>query len=128
MTTSAKHSTFLSGLYQAAIRTSLAIGLCLPLTSCEAQSKLKAPVNVAFGLYAGCINGTIVSTQPETRKEVKDFVFALDKYCVQWTVIWYSTQEDDIGRWPADRAARFEKLRADYLQVLYTSLMKARPK
>ena len=56
------------------------------------------------------------------------FIKDLDHYCLQWTVIWYSTQQDDITKWPEDRGVRFDKLRVKVLQNLYTSLMKVTPK
>lgn len=129
MPTPSKHITFLPGLYQAAIRTSLAIGLSLPLLSCNAQSSqvLKAPVNVALQLYQGCIEGTLQSTRPDHKPEIKKFVDSLDEYCLEWTVIWYSTQAVPIKEWDKDKLQRFSIRRNSMLEAVGIVLNRVTP-
>ncbi len=62
--------------------------LCLAATACDAQNK--APVNVAFDIYKGCIQGTLqAGNYPETQEEIPAFMESLDTLCVNWTIAWY---------------------------------------
>lgn len=127
-----EHNSFLPSLYQAAIRTSLTIGLCLSLSSCDAQPipqvPLKAPVNVAMGVYQGCIEGTLMSSRPDHKTEIKKFVDSLDNYCLEWTVIWYSTQALPIKEWDKEKLQRFNIRRNTLLEAVGAVLSQITPK
>lgn len=65
-----------------------ALCLCLAATACDAQNK--APVNVAFDIYKGCIQGTLqAGDYPQTQEEIPAFMESLDTLCINWTIAWY---------------------------------------
>lgn len=104
--------------------------LCLAATACDAQNK--APVNVAFELYRGCIRGTLdVGHYPETVEEVPGYVDSLDKLCMDWTVAWYPAMatnrdarrpltDDELHRLDARRENMLADITKDLLIEVWT--------
>ena len=88
----------------------------------DAQPAPKAQVNVAWELYKGCIVGTLSSSRPDRKAAVTKFVVDLDEYCLQWTVIWYSTQKDPIKLWPLDKHIRLNALREAAIVEIHKEL------
>ncbi len=73
---------------------------CLAATACDAQNK--APVNVAFDIYKGCIRGTLQAVDyPETEGDIPEFIESLDTLCINWTIAWYPAMaESELKRQP----------------------------
>jgi hypothetical protein len=71
----------------------------LGLTTCNAQSSVRAPVPVAFELYVGCIKGTLKSaTVPHKVQDVRPYVESLNQYCMTWMLVWYPAMMGDLQR------------------------------
>ncbi len=109
-------------------RTSIALLVSMFISGSEAQQTPTPPVNVAWGLYRGCILGTLNSSRPSTNAEIDKFVVDLDDYCLQWTVIWYSTQRDPIARWAPEKHLYFNERRLGMMAALRKQLLVLKPK
>lgn len=104
---------------------SLLVVLALLTGGCEAQvpPNTRAPVNVAIGLYSGCliaqaqVDGPAEPYELKQPKLVSAYIRAVDDYCLTWTVIWYKPlMDDDLASWPGDRVIRFNSYRSELLQ------------
>jgi hypothetical protein len=100
--------------------------LALLTAGCEAQSVVRAPVNVATKLYADCLNAKLMSAEIEpTRVGIIEFVEAADDWCLTWTVIWYpALMGPKIQDLQEDVVKRINGNRLRILQDLTTELRK----
>lgn len=74
-------------------------------------SDVRAPVNVAYKLYTGCMQAHFESTPVvvTTKKSVVEFLDQLDDKCLAWMVIWYQPlmgeSFQDVPQYVIDRFA-----------------------
>ena len=68
-------------------------------SACSAQdAAIKAPVNVYFTIYRGCVAGLLKDQNyPTKRKDVQQYVDNLDQTCEEWAHAWFPVI-NDVGR------------------------------
>jgi len=110
------------------VKTASVLLLCLATVSCEAQ--YKAPVNIAFEVYKGCILAEFqTGAFPESKAQVEDFLSSLDQACINWTAIWTPTLIDRKGAFlNEDEAKRLDIRRVELLTKLDKELTWTIPK
>jgi hypothetical protein len=100
--------------------------LSMILTASSDAQQVRAPVNVAFNLYTGCIRGEYMGARIEpTKSAIKAFVEGVDHECLAWTIIWYKPMMgdiQDISDWDMDKINRFESLRKSTLVDMTTEI------
>jgi len=103
----------------------VAAALVVLATSACAED-LRAPVNVAWQLYYGCMEAAITSTRLEpTAVGIDEFVHDADEQCLIWTIVWYKPlMGDSIGNWTNDKMTRFNQRRVGVTQSLKADLRK----
>jgi len=77
------------------------------------------PIDVAFELYKGCMDGFYESAAVlPTKKDIRDYVISADNNCLQWMMIWYKPIYEDgpiIPDWPKDQIRLLDARRVRYL-------------
>lgn len=77
----------------------------------DPSTDVRAPVNVAYKLYSGCMQAHFDSTPVvvTTKKSVVEFLDQLDDKCLAWMVIWYQPlmgeSFQDVPQYVIDRFA-----------------------
>lgn len=108
--------------------------LAMVAASCDAQQAKtpdlnpKAPVNIAFSLYAGCMTGWLNGHElPATKKAIDERIVDLNLTCLQWTIAWYPPMvgdtefrmaDDDLARFEANRQRMLADLNKDIIQLI----------
>lgn len=86
------------------------------------------PVDVAFGIYRGCLDGFYESASVlPTKKDIRDYVISVDKNCLDWLLIWYKPIYEDgpnIPDWPTEQVRTLDAKRVRYLTE-YEDLMRS---
>lgn len=92
------------------------LALALVASSVQAQvipNDVRAPVNVAAALFAGCFQAELGDvTFPKNKAGIKAILDQIDTDCISWAFIWTKPLTDsDPILWPMDNLQRFDAIR-----------------
>mgnify|MGYP000984392692 CR=1 FL=1 len=108
------------------MRHLLACLLTAASVSASAEEPVRAPANVAYELFVGCVRATVGTAREiePTRVGIHDFVEEVDDTCLMWTVIWFPTFYSgvELADYPGGVAQRFNARRLQVLQQLTNEL------
>jgi hypothetical protein len=89
---------------------------------------LRAPVNVAHELYAGCMTAAAQTTYIESsRAAVDEFLDSADEQCFIWMVLWYQPVMGDVKNiidWDDNAIDRLDQWRRDFYISMRREIMR----